>query len=393
MQTIQENLNTPVAFETDVLVAGGGFAGIAAALSAARNGAKVLLIEKSFMLGGLGTSGLITIYLPLCDGEGHQVSFSIAEELLRVSIKHGAEGRYPSAWLNGGTLEEKIKNRFLVQYNAQSTAILYEQLLREAGVEILYGTSVCAVKTENQKVTHVMTENKSGRQAIKVKSVVDATGDADIFWFANAKTETFKQGNILAAWYYYVKDGKYDLQQLGACDVPDKEKTAENAPAQLVNRRFTGLDGKELSEMVQLSHDFVLNHALERDRAIATMATIPQIRMTRRLEGLYVMDDTEMHKEFSDSVGMFADWRKRGPCYELPFRTLYGKDLKNVIGAGRCISVTDAMWDITRVIPVCSVTGEAAGLAASMTDDFSTLNVADLQNKLVERGVKLHEDF
>lgn len=393
MQTIQENLNTPVAFETDVLVAGGGFAGIAAALSAARNGAKVLLIEKSFMLGGLGTSGLITIYLPLCDGEGHQVSFSIAEELLRVSIKHGAEDRYPSAWLNGGTLEEKIKNRFLVQYNAQSTAILYEQLLREAGVEILYGTSVCAVKTENQKVTHVMTENKSGRQAIKVKSVVDATGDADIFWFANAKTETFKQGNILAAWYYYVKDGEFGLQQQGASDVPDKEKTAENAPAQLVNRRFTGLDGKELSEMVQLSHDFVLNHALERDRAIATMATIPQIRMTRRLEGLYVMDDTEMHKEFSDSVGMFADWRKRGPCYELPFRTLYGEDLKNVIGAGRCISVTDAMWDITRVIPVCSVTGEAAGLAASMTDDFSTLNVADLQSKLVERGVKLHEDF
>ena len=393
MQTIRENLNTPVAFETDVLVAGGGFAGIAAALSAARNGAKVLLIEKSFMLGGLGTSGLITIYLPLCDGEGHQVSFSIAEELLRVSIKHGAEDRYPSAWLNGGTLEEKIKNRFLVQYNAQSTAILYEQLLREAGVEILYGTSVCAVKTENQKVTHVMTENKSGRQAIKVKSVVDATGDADIFWFANAKTENFKQGNILAAWYYYVKDGEFGLQQQGASDVPDKEKTAENAPAQLVNRRFTGLDGKEFSEMVQLSHDFVLNHALERDRAIATMATIPQIRMTRRLEGLYVMDDTEMHKEFSDSVGMFADWRKRGPCYELPFRTLYGKDLKNVIGAGRCISVTDAMWDITRVIPVCSVTGEAAGLAASMTDDFNTLNVADLQNKLVERGVKLHEDF
>ena len=183
------------------------------------------------------------------------------------------------------------------------------------------------------------------------------------------------------------------MQQLGACDVPDKEKTKENAPKQLVPKRFTGIDGEELSEMVQISHDVMLKHALERERVIATMPTIPQIRMTRRLEGLYVMDDTEMHKEFSDSVGMFGDWRKKGPCYELPFRTLYGKDLKNVIGAGRCISVTDAMWDITRVIPVCAVTGEAAGLAASMTDDFSNLDITKLQQKLIERGVKLHEDF
>ena len=90
---IKENLVTPVAFGCDVAVAGGGVAGIAAALSAARAGAKVALIERGFTLGGLATAGLVTIYLPLCDGKGRQVSFSLAEELLRLSVSEYCDGR------------------------------------------------------------------------------------------------------------------------------------------------------------------------------------------------------------------------------------------------------------------------------------------------------------
>ena len=85
----------------DVAVCGGGVAGISAALAAARLGKRVILFEREYILGGLGTSGLVTIYLPLCDGYGRQVSFGIAEELLRLSIKHGAEDRYPANWLDG----------------------------------------------------------------------------------------------------------------------------------------------------------------------------------------------------------------------------------------------------------------------------------------------------
>ena len=88
---------------------------------------------------------------------------------------------------------------------------------------------------------------------------------------------------------------------------------------------------------------------------------------------------------------MFSDWRKRGPVYELPYSTLYAKTVKNLITAGRCISVTEAMWDITRVIPVCAVSGQAAGTAAALTDNFKTLSVENLQKKLVEDGVVLHE--
>ena len=87
---------------------------------------------------------------------------------------------------------------------------------------------------------------------------------------------------------------------------------------------------------------------------------------------------------------MVSDWRKRGPAFEVPFRTLYSAKVKNLICAGRCTSVTDRMWDIMRVIPCCAVTGEAAGTAAALTDDFSALEVKVLQQKLVEKGVKLH---
>lgn len=100
------------------------------------------------------------------------------------------------------------------------------------------------------------------------------------------------------------------------------------------------------------------------------------------------METSDDRKEFEDSIGMISNWKKRGPVYEVPFRVLYGSKVKNLITAGRNISTSDAMWNVTRVIPVCAVTGEAAGVAA-MAYDFGTLSVAKLQKKLTDNGVKL----
>ncbi|MBQ8815645.1 MAG: FAD-dependent oxidoreductase [Lachnospiraceae bacterium] len=392
MNYIAETLHTPVTDECEVLVAGGGVAGIAAALAAARQGKTVILLEKQFMLGGLATAGLVTIYLPLCDGMGTQVSFGIAEELLRLSIKYGYEAKYPAAWLEGGSKEEKTKRRYEVRYNAQLFAIAAEQLLRKEGVKILYGTSACSVAMEDKKISAVMIENKSGRSAIKGKSVVDATGDADICVMAGDETALFGPGNILAAWHYFAEGKGYDLSMLGVSEIPEEDRTEETAP--LIARRFQGIDGKELSEMVQCSHDQILADVMKKQQKNpnympVTIATIPQIRMTRRIVGKYTMDTADDRKEFADSIGMIGNWKKRGPVYEIPFRALYGGAVKNLITAGRNISAGDAMWDVTRVIPACAVTGEAAGVAASMTDDFAALDVALLQKKLVEQGVRL----
>ena len=383
----------------DIAVCGGGFAGIYAALAAARQGKRVILFEKQYMLGGLATAGLVTIYLPLCDGLGRQVSFGIAEELFKLSIKYGAEAKYPENWLDGvGTRTEKDK-RYQVRYNAQVFAILAEQLLISEGVDILYGSYVVdlAMTEDGRRIRSLFVENKSGRCEYEISSVVDATGDCDIAHFAGAPTDTFKQGNVLAAWYYYTDEEGYALKQVGASDIPDEEKDENYKPRKyLVDRRFSGLDGKEISDMTVLSHEATLNNWLElrktnENAVISTIATTPQIRMTRKIVGEYQLSHTEEHTYFEDSIGMVSNWKKRGPVWEVPFRTLYSAKVKNLITAGRCTSVNETLWDVMRVIPCCAVTGQAAGVAAAMTDDFSTLDVKALQAELERCGVVLHE--
>ena len=149
--------------------------------------------------------------------------------------------------------------------------------------------------------------------------------------------------------------------------------------------------------MVQKSHAKTLEDIKEKRKTDKTtvptsIATIPQIRMTRKIVGEYVLDSSEQHKYFEDSIGMVSDWRKRGPVWEVPFGTLYSKEIKNLITAGRCTSVTDAMWDVMRVIPCCAVTGQAAGTAAALTEDFKTLDPETLQKELRKQGVVIHEN-
>ena len=394
MEFINETINTKVEDRYDVAVCGGGIAGIAAALAAARHGAKTVLFERQFMLGGLGTAGLITIYLPICDGYGRQVSFGLAEELLRESIRDGAEDKYPDNWLEADGPRTRADKRYQVRYNAQLFAIRAEQMLLDAGVNILYGTYVVGAQTQEGKIRYLITENKSGRRAWQVKSVVDSTGDADIALFAGAPTATFGAGNIPAGWYYSTGKEGYALHMVGALNAESWKKAREKVDGKAV---LLGLDGQELSDYVHTPHmrtyaDFCSRRQQDPTIFPVTMATVPQLRMTRRIRGAYELDESEVHTRFDDSVGMVSDWRNRGPVFEVPFRTLYANEVKNLITAGRCTSVTDSMWDIMRVIPCCSVTGQAAGTAAALTDDFAALDVTKLQEILEQDGVVLHED-
>ena len=361
----------------DIIVVGGGVAGVSAALASARQGKKVLIIEKSYILGGLGTSGLVTVYLPLCDGMGHQVSFGIAEELLKLSIKDAYEDRYPTPWLKGGSREEKIKNRFLVQYNPHLFAIVSENLLEREGVDIIYGSFVTNTIVENDRIKYVVLENISGRYAYGCKNVIDASGDGVLAYKSCEDVVEFKQGNVLAAWYYSVSKEGYKLNILGAADIPEDEKTGNEE--YLCDKRFKGLDAKEISLMVSLSHkviyeDFKKKRALDHKFLPVNIAGIPQIRMTRGLKGEYLMSVSDDKKSFSDSVGLFSNWKKSGPVYELPFR--------------RAMGAEDSMWDVTRVIPVCAVTGEACGVASAL-GDWDKISVSDIQKKLRENRVKL----
>jgi hypothetical protein len=396
-QFVEKTKSIPIYGAYDTVVVGGGFAGIAAALAAVRGGNKVLLCEREYMLGGLGTAGLITIYLPLCDGCGHQVSFGIAEELLKLSIQDGWEAEYPKAWLEDGSFEDKCKDRYRVRYNASMCAILYEKKLLEEGVELLYGTVVCDTAVEDNRITHLIVENKSGRSAIEVGNVIDCSGDADVCHQAGESTALYTKGNILAGWYYYCDDGKFNLQMVGASDVPLDEKRRREMEQTVGTKRYTGLGGKELTEQIIDSHDATYRHFLRKgplndSHYLATMATIPQVRMTRGLDTGFSLDISHDKAYFEDSVGLFSNWKKRGPIYELPYRILHGRKIKNLAAAGRAISATADMWDVTRVIPVCAVTGEAVGTAAALGENFDEIDILILQKKLRDHGVKIHAE-
>lgn len=391
------------------VIVGGGVAGIAAALAAARTGARTLLIERDWLLGGLGTLGLITIYLPLCDGNGHQAIYGIGEELFRLSIRYGAEEEHfekPTAWLENGSDEEKKKLRFQAQYHPYMFALCAEKLLRENHVDILYGTAVCSVQCTQGKIETLITENKSGRQAIAADTVVDASGDANVCFQAGADTAVFASGNVLASWHYYFSEGQVRLRMMGAAEkafgaeqAAEWDSISQEDTVLLKNRRFSGLCGKELSDMVQLSHKTLLERVDEArkqnpDYYPVLVPSIPQIRMTRRMAGAYAQDAREEFIHFEDSIGMTGDWRKAGPVYEVPYRCLYTKKIRNLLSAGRCISVTDSMWDISRVIPTCAMTGQAAGTAAALAagkgdGDVTKLPVAELQRQLRQDGVRL----
>jgi hypothetical protein len=396
---------TRVSASCEVLVAGGGIAGVAAAVAAARNGRDVVLLEREYGLGGMATLGLITIYLPLCDGEGRQIVFGLGEELLKLSLKYGAEANYPKAWLEGGTLSERTERRYVTQFNPHIFALTLEALLSSLGVRILYGTVAVGTIRDGDRISAVITENKSGRSAVLADSVIDATGDADICFLAGAETAPHEGGNGLASWYYYFDGNHVNLKMFGLADVAPGDGPEDGGDAydavkvESLDRsfRFSGVDGDELSRAVILAHgkmfEDILEHRGKNEKyAPVTVSSIPLVRMSRRLVGAYTLDESENRKRAEDSIGMTGDWRRRGPAFEIPFRTLYAPGIKNLLVAGRDISVTDSMWDITRVIPPCAVTGEAAGTAASLGNDFSALDVALLQKKLREQNVKIHLD-
>ena len=407
MQTIPEPSQTlPVSGTAEVLVAGGGIAGIAAALAAARHGKKVTLLEREYLLGGLATLGLITIYLPLCDGCGNQVVYGLGEELLRLSVKNGHEGVLPTCWLEAdGSRDERKEKRFVTQFNPHFFALECERLLLAAGVTVLYGTFVADTVVADDAITHVIVENKSGRSAIAVQSVIDCTGDADVLWHAGAPTALNKDGNALANWYYsYQRDRGVALNMFGLADVPpeDYEKSRKPAysDAKAVSEidprfRFSGVDGPELSLAVQAAHRLMyedIQKARQDDPTLVpvTISSIPLIRMSRRIVGESVMRIEDDHCRSAESIGMTGNWYRRGPVFEIPFGALRSSKVKNLLAAGRDVSAEGEMWNVMRVIPPCAVTGQAAGTAAALGNDFDSLDIRALQRALETDGVKLH---
>jgi hypothetical protein len=372
----------PVSGAYDTVVVGGGIAGVAAALAAARNGASVCLIEKENGLGGLATLGNVVYYLPLCDGMGNKVIGGISEELLKLSITDGYD-KIPACWTKKSTVQARAKDRYRVKFNPMTFMLEMERLVSEHNIKLYYDTRFCDTVMRDGRIEGVIVENKSGRSVIMSGAVVDASGDADVCFQAGEKTVS-SDSNVPAGWFYYF-DGKKPCLE---CFTRPYDAQRKKLPGEI---HLAGDNADSVTKFT-LEHRKILRAKLaelkKKNSAVEPlfMTSLPCFRMTRRLKGAVELEESHDRKYFDDTVCMTGDWRNAGPVLYVPLRSLIASKTKNLISAGRCISANSA-WDITRAIPTCAVTGEAAGAAAALlarekTASFAALDISKLQSLL-----------
>jgi len=394
---IKEKNDVPVKGSYDVVVVGGGIAGVSAAVAASRSGCSVLLIEKSIMLGGLATIGYVNKYLPLCDGEGTKVCAGLCEELLIDAIKYGYN-TLPDEWRNG-VYSGTGNRRYMSVFSPYDYVLALDEKMEDCGIHLLYDTVFSRPVMNGTKCEAVVVENKAGRSAYTAKAFVDATGDADLMFRAGVECVT--QDNWLTSWTYvtsftHLKEGAAQedvlhgvpLYELGATDSGKGGEAYQKYDGiDPDSRTRFVIDGRRLTQtrMQQLNHP---------GAAVVALPHIPQLRTTRRIVGEYEVTAGDINRRQERSVGCAPDWRRRGEVYEVPFEALYSQRADNIVSVGRCISSGGDSWEVTRVIPACAVTGQAAGVACSLAAQYGAalknIDIAELQVSLEADGVLLH---
>jgi len=397
MEYLSESGRIPVAGTYDVIVVGGGIAGVSAALAARRSGCRVLLVEKSVVLGGLATLGFIAFYLPLCDGRGRKVTGGIGEELLHLSIKYGYQDLQPE-WRDGkGTGATK---RYTTIFSPSEFIYALDEVMLSEGVDLLFDTVFSKPVMTGAHCEAVIVENKGGRAAYRAKAFIDATGDADLLFRAGAKCTEEK--NYLAYWFYKtdlammqkavasgnIKDG-ISLEWRGSF-LPDGSYT-------LGEKEYLGTDPQDITRFV-LAGRKTLRKEIAKNReekgSIIALPGMAQYRRTRRIDGLYCLEEADALRSFDDSIGCTGHWMKPGIVYEIPYRTLVTDNLENILASGRITASSGDAWEATRVIPPAAVTGQAAGVAAALAITrkcpVGELPISELQERLQAAEVLLH---
>jgi hypothetical protein len=396
---ITETRQVPVKPGFDLIVAGGGVAGIAAALAGARLGLKTMLIEKSVQLGGLATLGLINWYEPLCDGEGHVMTTGIAEELLRLSVRYGYEN-LPEHWKDGKNREGKTSGRYAAKFNPGVFSLALNDLIIKEGVELRYDMIASYPVMEGSVCSGIITESAGGREFFPVKVVIDATGDADIA--ARAGIPCRSGSNYLT----YVSHGCTSSSMKKVLETQDmvhlnagifwsgSDLDGKGHPEGL--RFFNGIANEERSEYVRLGQAMLFESIKSKPINEACLYALPgmvQFRKTRCIIGTETfLADDGLHRE--NSIGAAGDFRHPAKHYELPLGILFNNAFPNLLAAGRIVSADGDGWEISRIIPTAALSGEAAGVSASLlvkqNKAAGELRAEEVQSILAKNGVKLH---
>lgn len=414
----------------DVIVVGGGPSGCTAAVSAAREGAKTLLVEATGALGGMGTSGLMNAWCPFTDGE--KIIYKGLAEWVLMESKKGTP-HVPDSSYNWQPI------------NTEHLKRVYDDMVLGAGVSVLFFTQLSAVEMKNDDVVDaIIVSNKAGLTALKAKVYVDCTGDGDLsawagadyfygddtgsvqastmcFSVANVNNENYKKKGAtlpgsqkLSPIHKILESGKYPL-------VTDSHLNIKHNGPSFLMFNAGHIENVNSSDPIQLSEAIVkgrkiacqLHEGLKEfspdvfsDSYLAGTGALLGIREGRRIKGDYVftVDDWLERRSFEDEIGRNSyyidvhkkdkkkfDRYKKGESHGIPYRCLTPKNLKNVLVAGRCISTDSQSFGSVRVMPVCLVTGEAAGLAAALAyqqsnSDVHNIDVQFLRKRLKEEG-------
>jgi hypothetical protein len=434
--------DTPVLGEYDVVVLGGGPAGIAAASAAARDKAKTLLVERYGFLGGMGTAAGVTNFCGLhanVHGEIRQVVHGIADGLLQRMRALGGLNE-PHVIFNGKIAAQAYDNAVL--------KIAADELVTTSGADILFHAWAAGVVMRSEsEIAALLVETKSGRAAIRARLFVDCSGDADLAAHAGAPFEKSPQLLYPTAMF---RVGNVDPERAGEAwtaipkRMEDAEKRGRKFPrkapivrpqkhprewrvnvTQLANAEGNAVDGtnaRELSDAELEGRRQIVDFfrflredvpGFE-DAYILEIAPQVGIRETRRIVGLYQLTEEDVLgcASFDDTVGVngwpveahvkgdvifkFAEIPASRGFNHLPFRILVPQRVENLLVAGRCASMTHMGQSAARVSGGCLVMGEAAGTAASLAlaDGKSprTIDIAKLQARLEAAGAYLGKE-
>ncbi len=423
-----------VRHEVDVFVAGGGPAGVAAAVAAARQGARVFLAERNTCLGGMGTAGMLPLFMQFTDGV-HMLAGGIGADIQRRLQESGGTGPGSNVMIRAEVLKR-----------------VYDDLLVEAKVQFLFHAQLIAVESDAGKVSAAVLTGKSGLFAVKARVFLDCTGDGDLAAWAGAPFEKGDEhGNLMAGtlcslwadidWPAVNKGGLGSGESRLEDAFRDKVFTHEDRhlPGMFRVGQHTGggnightfgLDSTDERSLTQallgarkslLEYERYYKKYLKGFEQMELVATASHLgaRESRRILGDYVLNlkDFESRAVFPDEIGRYSypvdihaakpdlasyeryaeDFKKlrygKGESYGIPYRCLVPRTLTNVLVAGRCVSTDRYMQSSIRVMPGCFITGQAIGVAAAICAqqgcDTRAVPAAELQRRLKDLGAYL----
>jgi len=435
----------PVCRETDVIVVGGGSAGVAAAVSSARSGADTVLIERYGHLGGLATGGLVILIMPMSDESGRLQIAGLCKEMIDRLAQTGssvhpkdeelgsAEPDVVNFWLSRGPLFFARHGRVTLNslFDPEFLKCVLNDMVEQAGVKLFLHSWGSRCIVEQNRVTGIIFESKSGRQAILGKTVIDTTGDGDMFASAGAAFDATINTHLRSSKLALVfRVGNVDYDKLKKFSKSRQDRHAELMTEVEARGGFSmylrswredvvwfnnflpdlnGLDVEDLTwvevnarKKMRVTIDFFRKNVPGFEAAFV-MDTASQVgvRATRRLIGEYVVteEDLQSGKLHDDTIAVIParQWAPslRSSVVHVPYRSLVPVGIENLLTAGRCFSGDQVANDILAPIQVCVALGQAAGTAAALAVKNGVtpgkIDITNLQRSLASQGVPLPE--